>query len=1282
MKLRNIWLSCCLLCVSALWAFPQMKASERLTQAQVEEIEKSIDPALIVDAHSFSIAEKCYVEYKPDGSSITWVEFWSQVLTEQGVKDWDAIPLFFREGDSDATFMEATIFRKDGSVEMIDLQKNISIVTANRDNDSNIYDQASKKKILSLPPMNIGDKIHVVLAYRTIRPRIENTFSDLNILESDEAPVIYSEYTVNAPKDLPIKSMKVIREIPGTVKSSSEVLPNGNTRYTWVARNVPQVFLEENMPEKYTQLQRVMLSTFESWEEVSTWYWDLCQNHMVVTPAIKDKVTELTKDCLTAKEKIEALHGFVAQEIRYMGIIAEDKAPGYAPHDIGMTFDNRYGVCRDKGALLVAMLREAGINAFPVLINAGQKLAKDVPLAYFNHAIVGIDTGDREYTFVDPTDETSRAELPSYLNDCTYLVCRPEGETLRITDVAPPSENMATINTVANLDASGNLAITADVLLTGINDTMYRPLLVRNAPRRLQEIFDGIIKAAIPGATLEKMTFTPADPQDITQPINLKFTINVPGYANTDAKGRTVLRLPFLSRTLGSVSILFGGIDTPTRKYDFEISSTCGVKETLTFNGIERLGKPYMLPEDPIIKANGASYSVTCKRENKDCFVFVREMELSKCVYTPEDYLTLRSFAKALTRNESLKPFFIRENEHEADVVIEKLSVAVKLFDDPTLSETQAYSKKRVLTFKGKRDIAEEKFYYNPTFETFNLRTAEVQTATGDILPISEKELNLLDAMGSELTPRYPKNKELVVSLPAVDIGAATIIDYTRSSKKLLPVSGRKTFGGAYPVENDSFTLTLPLAKINDIIIHELNMKYASIKKSTQTIDTDNDGTVDHISYTWTAEQIPSVANERALPEAIHYLPSVVYAWKSADEAVALPLIYKQIDALMKDVRKSDLIESIAESIEDSVDSDDEEALLRATIDLVAKKVRTVGPAWHSLTTDTFSNPEVVYNDGYGNRMDVLLLKYAILRELGIDCDIVFACVYSDIELNTKHSSNFLVKEMPRWSMWTNPYIQLEDGRCIGDEGEFDLPGVSMLEDGMLYTRKGHKHFKQHEALANNVDSVRTYVINSDGDAIITEQRILSGVVSGLMRRTKRDFTPETYRRAALAEVEALAPSAKPNCLYFIGSNYPTETRVSAEVASYANIQGDIMSIPVTDFIGPVYGLRGTKRINPIWQSATTEDTRVLEFWLPADVEIISGPEPFEMELPGGGFIKLTRNVFTSDNGFTRITFALSHRADPAMLENWQFSSLIEFDRNLIAPTMSTLNIRLSKQKK
>ena len=119
-------------------------------------------------------------------------------------------------------------------------------------------------------------------------------------------------------------------------------------------------------------LQRLFVSTLPDWAAVSKWYWDLSQPHLdATTPEMKQKVKELTAGAQTDMDKIKALFYFVSNKIRYMGITPEKDRPGFEPHDVCITFDKKYGVCRDKAALLVSMLRLAGLNAYPVLVSVG-----------------------------------------------------------------------------------------------------------------------------------------------------------------------------------------------------------------------------------------------------------------------------------------------------------------------------------------------------------------------------------------------------------------------------------------------------------------------------------------------------------------------------------------------------------------------------------------------------------------------------------------------------------------------------------------------------------------------------------------------------------------------------------------------------------------------------------------------------------------------------------------------------------------------------------------------
>ena len=77
-----------------------------------------------------------------------------------------------------------------------------------------------------------------------------------------------------------------------------------------------------------------------------------------------------------------------------------------------MTFAKKYGVCRDKAALLVSMLRTAGLNAYPVLVNVGTKKDEEVPDPVFNHAIVGVELTKGAIHAHGP-DRRTRARFPA-----------------------------------------------------------------------------------------------------------------------------------------------------------------------------------------------------------------------------------------------------------------------------------------------------------------------------------------------------------------------------------------------------------------------------------------------------------------------------------------------------------------------------------------------------------------------------------------------------------------------------------------------------------------------------------------------------------------------------------------------------------------------------------------------------------------------------------------------------------------------------------------------------
>ncbi|WP_369434647.1 transglutaminase family protein [Psychromonas sp. MME1] len=106
---------------------------------------------------------------------------------------------------------------------------------------------------------------------------------------------------------------------------------------------------------------------------------------------------------LKPQEQIVKALQFVQGEIRYLGI--ELGVNSHQPHDPDEVFKNRFGDCKDKTLLLIAILEKLGITAHPALVSTfgAVNLPNELPSPIeFNHVITRVESDDQVY-WLDPT---------------------------------------------------------------------------------------------------------------------------------------------------------------------------------------------------------------------------------------------------------------------------------------------------------------------------------------------------------------------------------------------------------------------------------------------------------------------------------------------------------------------------------------------------------------------------------------------------------------------------------------------------------------------------------------------------------------------------------------------------------------------------------------------------------------------------------------------------------------------------------------------------------------
>jgi len=501
-------------------------------------------------------------------------ESYTKILTEQGKEENNQVYFGYDSNYDTVEIPLIEIIKKNGRVIKIDPEKILKKVSQSAfESSSNIYTETGWILTGSLPNLEVGDIVHQISKDITHKTYMENNYFDQISIENYET-VLKSFSQLTAPKDLHINIIP-INEKEGLAKFSTEE-KNDKKIYTCSFDYIPHIIYEPNMDRYNSFAYHIILTTVDKWEDISKWYYGLVIKHLKTNKDIKDKVAELTKDCKNNEEKIKKIFYWTAQKIRYLGVDKEKNRPGLEPHDVTYTFETRGGVCRDKAALLVAMLREANIPSDVILISVGNKLSHEAPVMWFNHAIaIAYDEKGEPLHILDPTNETTKDYFPQYEEDNTYLIARKNGADLKVVPVSPAKRNNTTITINLSVDANNNASGDLTIKYSGLADTYIRGQLMRSSPNKRKEMLQQTIAKIHPAATLDK--FSISDPENKDENILMTAKFSIPAYIEKDD---TFLYIPFEASKL-SISFIYnwemGIFKLSERNYPFMLRNTFSV---------------------------------------------------------------------------------------------------------------------------------------------------------------------------------------------------------------------------------------------------------------------------------------------------------------------------------------------------------------------------------------------------------------------------------------------------------------------------------------------------------------------------------------------------------------------------------------------------------------------------------------------------------------------------------------------------------------------------------
>ncbi|HVU35019.1 MAG TPA: DUF3857 domain-containing protein [Opitutaceae bacterium] len=1150
----------------AIWALtevqPVLAAAAEITTAKLPNCDYAV-----VDSHQVRT-------YRADGTAESQDEDFVKVLTERGRRMKRVLTRNFMIPYSRAEVIRLERIRPDGTVVPIDVAANSREASDSSQMSANIYDPNFRVLQVNIPGLELGDVIHAVTRETITRAIIPGEYAEENVFE-EEGYIRHITYEVIAPAGHPLRHLVIRDAVPGTITPSQSTGPDGTITYRWEVNAVPRMYEEPAMPAPVMTLQRLFVSTLSDWPAVSKWYWNLSAAHLEATsPEIRQTVDQLTAGLTGPTEKLKAIFYYVSKNIRYMGITPEKDRPGFEPHDVALTFAKKYGVCRDKAALLVAMLRTAGFPAYPVLESYGWRKDAVVPDAAFNHAIVAVEQGKGDYLLMDPTDENTLDFLPAEECNWSYLVCRPDGEQIKVIPVNSPEKNLMTIRTTGELDAAGTLRATAELSFSGINDNAYRAAFARMKPDDRQRAFEAMLKQAIPGARLTAYTLTPANLLDRQHTLHAQLVFVANGLTAAGA-GKSIVTLPWLGRRFGIVSFLLRSAGLEKRKYPLQTYVACGVREELAIKlspeYTSAVSMPACTPDADTAKAYAENVAL-----DHGVLVGSRNLELKVAEFDPTQYLALKRTLETMAYDERKAPILdlaapaaggAGPKSAGAVTPVESDTKLVEADDHITITDAHdavvtLHSIRQILTYNGKKGAAEFKLPYNPACQQARLVRARVTSPDGKVQEISPSEINVMDADWNASAKRYTGGKLLVANLPGVDIGSTLEVEAE------LTIKGKPFLSGYIPFQqgDESVERTLTLSSPPGLPVETSERNPAGYLTKAGAVE--NGRKV----VRWSARHIPGLPGEPNTPPPWAFLTGVHYFagepsayWRDVSAAM---MLHASHAAKAEEVAR-DLVRQSGGGL----------AAVTALRDYVVKSIRLAGPSFTELPLTELSDADVTLADGYGHAADRAILLSAMLEAVGFKPEFVLASGIPPVAGLREIATSVALPHV-----YDQPLVRvLVDGQAIylNDTDQYAKIG-STTHDGFLALDLPDARIETvHAAPGCELQTNTVYAIDfaDNGTAKITIDRQYFGPAYNERKRFFSELPPEERRRYFEQAVSSVAQGARPvTPLTTTFDTYPGTETFTVEIDHYGVVDGKhfYFSVPFRPSFRPVESDRRT----------------------------------------------------------------------------------------------------------
>src|SRR5579871_2393677 len=513
----------------------RLAAGENGDPADADELARRFaeDARALVPAHPPTLAaagdtavvllDRRVVRVHKNGLSRTFAQRVVEVLSERGAEDNKEFDVHYTPGSEEVDIRQARIYRRDahGALETLE-------ATDRSDEDLSepwyglYYD--NRAEVVRFEGLRPGDVVEIQYLVDDVSSenQMADYFGDLQYI-AETIPKRRWDYTLIAPVSRPIHANQ-----PRLAHLERKTTREGDdTVYRFAAADIAKVDAEPAMPGTAEVAPYLHVSTYATWGEVGTWYWHLVEDQLAADDDIRRTARGLVTPEMSDEARVRAVYDFVVENTRYVGL--EFGIHGYKPYKVTQVLARRFGDCKDKASLMVALLREVGVESELVLVRTrrgGRLEPQPASLAIFDHAIVYVPKLGR---YLDGTAEfAGLSELPTEDQGVMVLRVGPAGGVLTETPVLPSSANRVERRWQVALEAGGDARIDETLTIRGAAAAAWREHYQTSGQRaeRYGRVWDG----RFPGARLGTVDMPAIGDRDV--PVAVRASTSVPGWAS------------------------------------------------------------------------------------------------------------------------------------------------------------------------------------------------------------------------------------------------------------------------------------------------------------------------------------------------------------------------------------------------------------------------------------------------------------------------------------------------------------------------------------------------------------------------------------------------------------------------------------------------------------------------------------------------------------------------------------------------------------------------------